>query len=79
MPAPTCSNCRFFRRDPQPTCHQGPPLGHAFIVPRDNPITGRQELAPQTIGYWPMVREGQWCGSHEPAPEAPPPADVATA
>lgn len=58
----TCGNCRFFR---QMECRKNPPLGHAFIVPQQNALTGVQSLAPQTIGYWPPTKQNQWCGAWE--------------
>lgn len=58
----TCGNCRFFR---QAACHRNPPVGHAFIVPQQDAL-GRAQFEPQTISYWPMVKQNQWCGEWQP-------------
>jgi hypothetical protein len=58
----SCGNCRFFR---QAACHRSPPLGHAFIVPQQDAL-GQPRFEPQTISYWPLVKQNQWCGEWEP-------------
>lgn len=74
----TCGSCRFFR---SMECHRNPPMGHAFIVPQQNPLTGAQHFAPQTVAYWPAIKQNQWCGEWEarlPGDEIKPDAESTT-
>lgn len=57
-----CSNCFFFRRNPQDlkqgACHKAPP--QAALVP------GPRGIA--VLANWPPVEpETGWCGEHKPA------------
>lgn len=66
-----CGNCRFVRdRQGTALCCRRSPLGHAFIVPSQNRLTGETTMGPQTIGYFPLVRLTDWCGEWERSPEA---------
>lgn len=58
-----CQNCRHYRTlESEKVCTRFPPVASVVMVPKQNMIAGRMELAPQVFAAYAPVRGDQTCG-----------------